>query len=427
MQTHPHVRTDRVAVASVTGVLTAAMGFSMLQLFVLGALGPRIVPDLGMSSAMLGFTTTVGFGTAALLSPIAGRGVDLLGPRRCLGALLGMVACALALIASAPGYVVLLLAVGLGGAPQALANPATNKAILAAIPAPRRAGVTGTKQSGVQLGAIAAGLPLTALAAVAGWRPAVWVAAGIAVLTAVWVWRILPADAPRNQQGATADAGHRAAGVVRWLAVFSVFLGAGMASINTYLALFGERRLGLGAAAAGMLVAVLGVAGIAGRIGWARLAAKPGVAVVLPAGLAAGSAAAAVLLAAAPQVNGLVWVAVIGVGVFGMAGNAVSMVLVIQRAAPGRAGRDSALVSAGFFTGFAVGPPLFGLLLPMIGYRDGWLTVAAEFATAAGVAAAWALRDRGQRSRALQDRALQDRTTQDRTPQDPARQERAQA
>lgn len=74
MQTHPHVRTDRVAVASVTGVLTAAMGFSMLQLFVLGALGPRIVPDLGMSSAMLGFTTTVGFGTAALLSPIAGRG-----------------------------------------------------------------------------------------------------------------------------------------------------------------------------------------------------------------------------------------------------------------------------------------------------------------------------------------------------------------
>ncbi|WP_406229425.1 MFS transporter [Nocardia sp. NBC_01009] len=425
MQTHPHVRTDRVAVASVTGVLTAAMGFSMLQLFVLGALGPRIVPDLGMSSAMLGFTTTVGFGTAALLSPIAGRAVDLLGPRRCLGALLGIVACALALIASAPGYVVLLLAVGLGGAPQALANPATNKAILAAIPAPRRAGVTGTKQSGVQLGAIAAGLPLTALAAVAGWRPAVWVAAGIAVLTAVWVWRILPADAPRNQQGANAfgaDSGHGAAGVVRWLVVFSVFLGAGMASINTYLALFGERRLGLGAAAAGMLVAVLGVAGIAGRIGWARLAAKPGVAVVLPAGLAAGSAVAAVLLAAAPQVNGLVWVAVIGVGVFGMAGNAVSMVLVIQRAAPGRAGRDSALVSAGFFAGFAVGPPLFGLLLPVIGYRDGWLTVAAEFATAAGVAAAWALRDRGQRSRALQDRALQDRTTQD-----PARQERAQA
>ncbi|MEV6427742.1 MFS transporter [Nocardia sp. NPDC051463] len=415
MQTHPHVRTDRVAVASVTGVLTAAMGFSMLQLFVLGALGPRIVPDLGMSSAMLGFTTTVGFGTAALLSPIAGRAVDLLGPRRCLGALLGMVACALALIASAPGYGVLLLAVGLGGAPQALANPATNKAILAAIPAPRRAGVTGTKQSGVQLGAIAAGLPLATLAAVAGWRSAVWVAAGIAVLTAAWVWRILPADVPRNPQGANAfgaESGNRTAGVVRWLAVFSVFLGAGMASINTYLALFGERRLGLGAAAAGMLVAVLGVAGIAGRIGWARLAAKPGVAVVLPAGLAAGSAVAAVLLAVAPQVNGLVWVAVIAVGVFGMAGNAVSMVLVIQRAAPGRAGRDSAVVSAGFFAGFAIGPPLFGFLLPVIGYRDGWLTVAAEFAAAAGVAAAWALRDRGQRSRALPDRARRDRTAQ---------------
>ncbi|MFD0361321.1 MFS transporter [Nocardia sp. GCM10030253] len=394
-QTHPRVRTDRAAVASVTGVLTAAMGFSMLQLFLLGALGPRIVPDLGMSTALLGFTATVGFGTAALLSPMAGRAVDLLGPRRCLVALLGLVAVVLAAIAAAPSYLVLMLAVGLGGAPQALANPATNKAILAAVPTPRRAGVTGTKQSGVQLGAVAAGLPLTALAAAAGWRASVWVAAGVAVLAAFWVWRALPTDPRRDEQGAdSSGVGTERSSVVRWLAAYSLFLGAGMASINTYLALFGERRLGLDAATAGTLVAVLGAAGIAGRIGWARVAGRPGMAVVLPAGLACGSAGAALLLAAAPFVDGLVWVAVIAVGTFGMAGNAVSMVLVIQRAAPGRAGRDSALVAAGFFAGFAVGPPLFGVLVSAIGYSNGWLTVAAEFATAAGVAALWALRDR---------------------------------
>ncbi|MEV4127335.1 MFS transporter [Nocardia sp. NPDC049707] len=394
------VRSDRVAMASVTGMLTAAMGFSMLQLFLLGALGPRIVPDLGMSPAMLGLTTTVGFGMAALLSPMAGRMVDALGPRRCLAALLGLVTVALTLIAAAPAYWVLLLAVGFGGAPQALANPATNKAILAVVPAARRAGVTGTKQSGVQFGAIAAGLPLTALASVAGWRASVWVAAGTAAVAALWVWRTLPADPKRDEQ-ASAAAGFAArpigaatVGVVPWLTVFSVFLGAGMASINTYLALFGERRLGLSAAAAGMLVAVLGVAGIAGRIGWARVAGRAGVAVVLPAGLGFGSAVSALLLAVAPMVSGLVWVAVVSVGVFGMAGNAVSMVLVIQRAAPGRAGRDSALVSAGFFAGFAVGPPLFGSLVPRIGYSSGWLMVAAEFAVAAGVAAMWAMRDR---------------------------------
>ncbi|WP_327120461.1 MFS transporter [Nocardia sp. NBC_01730] len=398
MQTRPTVRMDRLTTVSVTGVLTAAMAFSMLQLFVLGALGPRIVPDLGMSTTRLGLTTTMGFGTAALLSPLAGRAVDLLGPRRCLIALLQIVAVALGLIAAAPGYAILLLAVALGGIPQALANPATNKAIVAVIAPTDRAGVTGTKQSGVQLGAIAAGLPLTALAASAGWRPAVWVAAGIALLIALWVWRTLPADPPRQSpQGSGVDDGQQQRGtdsVVRWLALYSVFLGAAMASINTYLALFGERRLGLGAAAAGTLVAVLGVAGIAGRIGWARIAGNPSAAVVLPAGLAAGSAVAALLLAAAPLVDGLVWVAVIAVGIFGMAGNAVSMVLVIQRSAPGRAGRNSALVSAGFFAGFAAGPPLFGATVPSIGYSSGWLVVAAEFVVAATVAALWALRDR---------------------------------
>ncbi len=405
MQMRPQVRSDRMAMASVTGMLTAAMGFSMLQLFLLGALGPRIVPDLGLSPAMLGFTTTVGFGMAALLSPMAGRMVDVLGPRRCLAALLGLVAVALTLIAAAPGYWVLLVAVGLGGAPQALANPATNKAIVAVVPAVRRAAVTGTKQSGVQLGAIAAGLPLTALASVAGWRASVWVAAGTAVVAALWAWRTLPADPNRHEKADAASgfsagsAGSATVGVVPWLTVFSVFLGAGMASINTYLALFGERRLGLSAAAAGILVAVLGVAGIAGRIGWARVAGRAGVAVVLPAGLAFGSAVSALLLAVAPMVSGLVWVAVIAVGVFGMAGNAVSMVLVIQRAAPGRAGRDSALVSAGFFAGFAVGPPLFGSLVPSIGYSSGWLMVATEFATAAGVAAVWAILDRSVRDR----------------------------
>ncbi|MFQ6394269.1 MFS transporter [Nocardia sp. KC 131] len=398
MRIHPQVGADNAAVASVTAALTAVMAFSMLQLFLLGALGPRIVPDLGMSPAMLGFTTTVGFGTAAVLSPAAGWVVDVLGPRRCLVGSLSLVGCVLAVIAVAPGYVVLMVAVGLGGAPQALANPATNKAILAAVPTMRRAGVTGTKQSGVQLGAIAAGLPLTALAAVAGWRGSVGVAAGIAVLAAFWVWRALPADPDRNDQGGNGiGVTTERSIVVGWLAVYSLFLGAGMASINTYLALFAERRLEFGAATAGMLVAVLGVAGIAGRIGWAKVAGRPRVAVVLPAGLACGSAIAALLLAAAELVDGLVWVAVIAVGAFGMAGNAVSMVLVIQRAAPGRAGRDSALVSAGFFAGFAVGPPFFGARLPAIGYSNGWLMVAAEFTTAAAVAAVWVLRDRALR------------------------------
>ncbi|WP_324827523.1 MULTISPECIES: MFS transporter [Streptomyces] len=194
-----------------TALLTCAMAFSMMQLFLLGALGPQLGDDLNVSPTVLGLTTTVGLGAAAVLSPVGGRVVDRMGPRRCLVALLLVSAAALALIGSAPGAGFLLAAVALGGLPQALANPATNKTILAAVPAERRGSVTGMKQSGVQLGAFAAGLPLAAPAGVVGWRGAVWAAAGTAVVAAAWAavvaaaWaaRTLPADPPPNYEPAS--------------------------------------------------------------------------------------------------------------------------------------------------------------------------------------------------------------------------------
>ncbi|GGS15347.1 hypothetical protein GCM10010252_63360 [Streptomyces aureoverticillatus] len=358
----------------------------MLQLFLLGALGPRLVDELDFSPTVLGLTTTIGFGTAAVLSPAGGRIVDRVGPRRALAALLLLSAAALGLIGAAPGAGFLLAAVALGGLPQALANPATNKAILAAVEPARRGAVTGMKQSGVQLGAFAAGLPLAALAGWLGWRGAVWTAAGAAVVTAVWALRALPADPPARPGAPRPSLVPR--GAIAWLAVFSLLLGCGIASVNTYLALYGVRRLGMEAGAAGALVAVLGVAGVVGRVAWSK-AARPGRA----EWLAGGAVGAALLLAGAAVVGPLVWVAAVAVGVFAVSANAVSMVLVMQRAAPGRAGQDSALVAAGFFAGFALGPPLFGLLAAAGRYGWGWTLVATEFAAACAVALAWAVRE----------------------------------
>ncbi|WP_405982464.1 nitrate/nitrite transporter [Streptomyces sp. NBC_00158] len=382
---------DRAA-RRLTALLTCAMAFSMLQLFLLGALGPRMTEELGMSEPVLGLTTTVGFGTAALLSPLGGRMVDRIGPRRSLVLLLLVSAAALALIGAAPGAGPLLGAVALGGVPQALANPATNKAVLAAVPAARRGAVTGLKQSGVQLGAFAAGLPLAALAGGLGWRGAVWTASGAALLTGVWALRALPADPP-VAQAPPLRASFVPRGTAAWLAGFSLFLGAGIASVNTYLALYGVRGLGMGPTVAGALVAVLGVAGVLGRVGWSK-AARPGRAEWLPGLLACGAVGAAALLAGAFLAQPLVWAGAVAVGVFAVSGNAVSMVLVMQRSAAGRAGLDSALVAAGFFAGFAVGPPLFGLLARSGRYGSGWLLVAVEFAAAGAVAFLWAVRDR---------------------------------
>ncbi|MDT0490463.1 MFS transporter [Streptomyces griseus] len=381
---------------TVTALLTCAMAFSMMQLFLIGALGPRMVGALDLSPAVLGLTATVGFGTAAVLSPSGGRMVDRIGPRRTLVFLFLVSALALALIGAAPGAGLLLGAVALGGIPQALANPATNKAILATVRPDRRGAVTGLKQSGVQLGAFAAGLPLAALAGGVGWRGAVWTAAGVALLAGVWAFRALPADPPAAS-AAPAPASYVPRGMVAWLAGFSLFLGAGIASVNTYLALYGVDRLGMGPTLAGGLVAVLGVAGVLGRIGWSKVAG-PGRAEWLLGLLACGAVGAVALLAGGALAVPLVWAGAVAIGVFAVSGNAVSMVLVMQRAVPGRAGTDSALVAAGFFAGFAVGPPLFGLLAGDGRYGAGWSLVAAEFAVAGAVAFLWCVRDRRARA-----------------------------
>ncbi|GAA4196230.1 hypothetical protein GCM10022252_43220 [Streptosporangium oxazolinicum] len=368
----------------VTVLLTAAMGVSMLQLFLIGALGPRLVAEAGISRTAIGLTTTAGFGVAALLSLTAGRWVDRLGARRCLVALLLLAAVALALIGAAANTFVLLAAVALGGLPQALANPATNKIIVAVVEPAGRGAVTGWKQSGVQFGAFAAGLPLAALAAWTGWRGSVWTAAALAVLIACWALRALPPDPGPAQAPPSRDAPRARVGR---LALFSFLLGCGIAAVNTYLALFGAERLGLGPVVAAWLVATLGVTGVAGRVGWSRRAGRPGRAEALLAPLAAGACGAALLLAAASSAPFLVWAGAAAVGAFAVAGNAVTMVAVIRRADPRGAGRDSALVSAGFFAGFAAGPPLFAVLVETAGYGPGWGLVAAEFAVAAAVAA----------------------------------------
>jgi predicted MFS family arabinose efflux permease len=370
-------------------LLTTAMALSMLPLFLLGALGPYVVGPLGIGAPLLGVLVSVGFAVAAVLSLFAGPAVTAIGPRRCLVALFGVSAAALALFAVAPGYGLLVLAVAASGLPQALANPATNQLIATRVPAVRRGGLTGIKQSGVQLGAFLAGLPLAAVAAAADWRVAVGIAAGGALVAALATFGV-PADARPARLPSLSAVCPR--GDALWLSGFSVLLGAGISAINTYVALFATRQLGTPVALGSALIAVLGVAGIFGRVLWSRRAARRGSPGALLAPLALGAAASALALGASALFGTWwVWAGVLGIGACAVAANAVSMVTVIATVRPEFIGRDSAVVSAGFFTGFAIGPLLMGSLVQAAGdrFEGGWLLVSLEFLGAAAVAWLW--------------------------------------
>jgi len=375
-------------VGALAGLLTTAMALAMLPLFLIGALSPYLVHDLEVPVGLLGVVASVGFAVAAALSLAAAPAVARIGARRGLVTLFAVAAVVMAGIALAPGFGWLIAVVAVSGVGQALANPATNQLIAAQVPAPRRGAVIGLKQSGVQLGAFCAGVPLAAVASVAGWRAAVGLAAVVALAAGCWAWA-LRVDSPTTRPGL-----HRPSDVTtdaRWLCVFSILLGAGISAVNTYLSLFANIQLGFPVPVAGGLVAVLGVAGMAGRIGWARLAGRTRSGALL-APLSAGAVAAALALAAAARFGpSWVWLGALGVGGFAVAANAVSMVTVVTRARPDQVGRDSAVVSAGFFTGFAIGPTLLGALAQDDGgrFERGWTVVAAEFLLAALLAWWW--------------------------------------
>lgn len=367
-----------------TVALVTAMTLSMLPLFLLGTLGSRVIEDLGVDAALLGVLVAAGFAVAAVVSLPAGPLVDTVGARRCLVVLFAVSAVALGVFAVAPSYPVLLAGITVSGLAQALANPVTNRLIATRIEVDRRGSVLGWKQSGVQFGAFVAGVPAAMVAAATNWRCAVAVGAAVSVLGAVAGLLLARDPSPaRRPSVLIACPGRRAAR----LGVFSVLLGCGVSAINTYLAMYGSTELGMSDGAAAGLVAVLGVAGIGGRVWWTRRSAALDDPALLLGPLALGSAAAAGLIAGAARVGSwVVWIGVVGIGGCAVAANAVSMMAVITGGAPERVGRDSAAVSAGFFSGFILGPTVFGATVHAGSYGLGWLFVVGVFVVAAVVA-----------------------------------------
>ncbi|MCE7081799.1 MFS transporter [Streptomyces sp. ST2-7A] len=360
-------------------LLTLTMALSMFVLFALGALGPMLLTDLDLTRAQWGSLTAVAFGTASALSLVAGHLTDVIGGRRALVALLLTVAVVFALLPAAHGHALLLVALVLAGGAQALANPATNHLIARRLPADRRAGAVGVKQSGVQLGAFTAGLAVPALAAATSWRVTLALVVPVA-LAAATAALLLPRDGPRAAGTPRPTPPAPPNRPARWLILHSLGIGTALAAITTHLPLYAHEELGMGTRASGALVAALGGAGIVARVVWTRLSGRMSDISVPLLVLAALALCFVPLIPAADHLPPLIWVAALGLGGSAVAANAVSMVAVVRDPTFGPTGHASALVSAGFFGGFVVGPLGFGLLADSpAGYPAAWTLTALAF------------------------------------------------
>ncbi len=382
--------TDEDRWVRLAGLLSAAMAASMLLLFVVGSIGIFLIKDLHLSRSALGGLVSISFGTAALLSIYSGKVVDLIGGRIALASLFAVVAVDFVLISLATTYGWLLVAFALGGVGQSLANPATNKLVTQFVSLKRRGVVVGIKQAGVQMGALVAGLVLPSLAAAFGWRTAARAVTVVPLLGFFLVLIVVPSHrAPVGQRRLVRLAVPEVP--VRWLMGYSLFMGAGAAGMNSYLALYAHQAVGLTADEAGFVLAALAAAGACSRVFWSGMGERigsPSAALVIVSAVAVVSALLVCLASSVGAV--LLWVGAVGLGGSAVAAFAISMVVLLTESQIRKAGHDSAMVSLGIFVGFVIGALAFGAIVDFTGgYTAAWLVVAAEFAVAGGLAVVW--------------------------------------
>lgn len=371
-----------------TAVLTLGMAIGTFPQFALGALGPLLVDDLGLSRAGLGALSTSFFLVAALASSFIGFLGERLGGRRLLGLLFLVATASLSAMAAAPSYPVLVVAVGLAGLAIAATNPSTNALIADHLPPGERGAVVGLKQSGVQVGSFVAGAALPGLGLAIGWRPTLLLVAGLSAAGLAAAAIVIPRRRPPAREEA-----HEAGGgtVVRWLVPYAFFMGAAVAATTAYLALYANETLGMSETVAGALLAVVGAVGVVARILWGRTAERRAtVAGPLAVLTAAGLVAVGLVWAAGPLGAWAVWPGAVGVGATAASWNSVGMLAIVRQTAGHGTSRASGHVLTGFYVGLLAMPIAFGALVDATGtYGPAWALTLACLAVALGITLAW--------------------------------------
>lgn len=355
------------------------MAGGLIIIYLLGGFAPQLTVELGLSRVTLGAISTLFYVFAAVISGFSSGFVAKIGAASSLPLLFACAAAACVALALANGPVVLVVAVLLGGVAAALSNPSTNE-FLAGMPPPFGV-LVGVKQSGVQVAALVAGTVVVPLAVLTGWRPAVAATGGLCLVFAVMSWLTLRGA---SHASAAASSAHRS--WAHWaLLLYAFLMGGGLATVTTYLALFGFERLDIPSEVAGMAVGIVGAGGVVARVFWGVVGERFGRSRLrlFLCGQAAFACLSSVLLVFAHGWGaGLIWVAALVLGLSATAWTGLVYLFVILRGV--EVGRISGQIQMAFFVGLMSTPLVFGAVLDSTGsYEWAWTGTAALFFVAA--------------------------------------------
>lgn len=368
-------------------LLMLAMSFPMLLLYALAAGSHELMQHWKLGPASFGILVGASFALAALLSPWAGPLVQKLGARYSLRWLFICIAGAFAMLAVFQSYTLLLLAVALCGIAQAICNPATNLLIAQEVAAPQRAQLVGLKQAGVQVAALCAGLILQPAALAWGWSSIFYCLLPITLWLAWYsqangsVNGVQPSQTAPAQNVWPLPRPQTPAKRLRCLMCMQAMTGIALACFVNFLPQFAQ-KLQMSAIQAGQLIALFGASGLLSRIVLTPLAARLREESWAQLLLLLLACTGLLLLWQATQagtgmVHWRLWLAAILFGSSAVASNSIAMSMLLRDTEFGKPAPAAAWLSCTFFASFAIGPSLFGLALPSMGFGSGWLALVA--------------------------------------------------
>lgn len=346
----------------------AVCSAGVLPVFLTGALAVQIRHELHFDEGGLGLTVSAFFGAGALLSALGGRIAERLGPAGATRAAAALSAVALVLIgALARSLPVLLVCLVLGGAANALAQPATNLLLAQRVPLERLGMAFGIKQSAIPIATLLGGLAVPTVALTVGWRWAFLGAAGFALML---VWSdpgSLPGELTRRGARRAADDTR-----VTTLALLGLGAGLGAAAAGTIGSFLVSAAVdsGISEGLAGALAFVCSAAGITTRMVAGARADRRGGGHLVIVGmmLATGSLTYLVLATGVPLV-----IVPGGMAAYCLAWGWPGLFnLAVVRSNPGAPGAATGITQTGTYIGAVLGPLLFGFAVRTWSYPWAW-------------------------------------------------------
>lgn len=356
----------------------AVVTVGVLPVFLLGGLAVQVRAELGVPVSVIGLAVSLFFGTSALAARPLSRVTERLGPTAAMRIAAVGSGVALLGVAAAPSTAWLLGALCAAALPAALSQPASNEMLMARVPAGRRGIAFAVKQSAIPVSTLVAGAAVPAVALTVGWRWAFVAAAGLAAVAALTVPRL-----PWHPVARRAGAARAATGPV--LVALAAAMGLGSAAANAMgsFVTLSAVEVGYGEAAAGVVLALGSAVGLTARLvaGVAADRARPDLLRVVSVMLGAGSVGLG-LLALGHPVTFLVGL-LVGFGA-GWAWPGLFNQAVAARF-PDRVAAATAVTQTGVYTGAALGPLVFGLLLDAAGPTAAFTAAAALMLLAAAL------------------------------------------